>query len=211
MMKIIFFLIFIPLGANATGIPVVDTNQLVNEIRDSAYLLDAVNELVEEIGLAGEEVQYLIMLQKQLEGFATDLRTLQSFNEDVAELGEMRSLKGLILADKIRAFTNYLRKLKRVVATAASLRARPQAMLVTLQLLEQDRQRENERMESRMMAAAEIEKLNEDRNKIKREIARRQQLAHEKDLIFKNGNRSGLKSPMEITQRTKRNKSSRLL
>lgn len=211
MMQLIFLFLLAPVQSHAAGIPVVDTNQLVNEIRDSAYLLDAVNELVEEIGLAGEEVQYMILLQRQLEGFATDLRTLQSFNEDVAELGEMRSMKGLILADRIRAFTNYLRKLKRVVATAASLRARPQAMLVTLQILEQERQRENERMEARMMAAAEVEKLNEDRNKIKREIARREQLAYEKNLIFKSGNRSGLKPPMQVSYRSKKRSHSGLL
>jgi hypothetical protein len=203
-MKSIFFLfiLFCQKGYSG-GFPVVDTNQLVAEIKDSAYLVDSISELVEEVGIAGQEAQYLIALSSQLNGLASDLRTLQSFNEDVADLGNFHSMKGMILADRITSFTNYLRKLKRVIATAASIRARPQAMLVTLQILEQQRQRENDKMEARMMAAAEIDNLNESRNKVKKEIARREQLNNEKQIVFKNYGKDKAFAPLQVKHETK--------
>lgn len=203
-MKSIFLvLIFFCHHGIASGIPVVDTNQLVSEIKDSAYLVDSITELVEEIGIAGQEAQYLMVLQSQLHGLSSDLRTLQSFNEDVSDLGNFHSMKGMILADRITSFTNYLRKLKRVIATASSIRARPQAMLVTLQILEQQRQRENDKMEARMMAASEIDSLNESRNKVKREIARREQLNNEKNIVFKNYGKDKAFAPLQVKHEPK--------
>ena len=205
MKSMILVLIFFYQNGNAGGIPVVDTNQLVSEIRDSAYLVDSISELVEEIGIAGQEAQYLMILQSQLHGLSSDLRTLQSFNEDVSDLGNFHSMKGMILADRITSFTQYLRKLKRVIATAASIRARPQAMLLTLQILEQQRQRENDKMEARMMAANEIETLNESRNKVKKEILRREQLNHEKQIVFKNSGTERAFAPLAIRHERKGN------
>lgn len=203
-MKSVFLaLIFFCHHGVSSGIPVVDTNQLVSEIKDSAYLVDSITELVEEIGIAGQEAQYLMVLQSQLHGLSSDLRTLQSFNEDVSDLGNFHSMKGMILADRITSFTNYLRKLKRVIATASSIRARPQAMLVTLQILEQQRQRENDKMEARMMAASEIDNLNESRNKVKKEIARREQLNNEKQFIFKNYGKDKAFAPLQVKLETK--------
>lgn len=200
---LLFFILLVYKNIFASGFPVVDTNQLVGEIRDSAYLVDSIAGLVEEIGIAGEEAQFLFMLQSQLGGLASDLKTLQSFNEDVADLGNFHSMRGMMLADRIRSFTNYLRKLKRVIATAATISARPQAMLVTLQLLEQERQRENDKMEARMMAAAEMEKINESRLKVRREIARKEQLSAEKQLIFKNYSKDKAFAPLQVKYESK--------
>lgn len=203
-MKTIFLiLVLFCQKSQAGGLPVVDTNQLVAEIKDSAYLFDSISQLVEEVGIAGQEAQYLMALQAQLHGLSSDLRTLQSFNEDVSDLGNFHSMKGMILADRITSFTNYLRKLKRVVLTASTLRARPQAMLVTLQILEQQRQRENDKMEARMMAAAEIDNLNESRNKVKKEIARREQLNNEKQLVFKTYGKEKAFAPLQVKHDSK--------
>lgn len=194
MINLVQFFFFFNLSFGS-GFPVVDTNQLVNELKDSAYLIDSVGELIEEVGIAAEEAQQLAHLQAHLNGLATDLRTLQSFSEDVSDLGQFQSMRGFILADRIRAFTRYLRKLKRVISTAMAIRARPQAMLVTLQLLEQERQRENEKLEAKLMAASEMEKINEVRNKVKHEIARKEQLNHEMNNIY---NVSKSRTPLKV-------------
>lgn len=199
------FSLFFTFTSKAGGIPVVDTNALINEIKDSAYLLDSVGGLIEEIGIASDEAQQLFRLQEYLNGLASDIRTLQSFSDDVTEIGQFQRMKGMILADRIRAFTRHLRKIKRVVATAMSLRARPQAILVTLQLLEEERQRENEKLQAKLMAEAEMEKINEVRNKVKHEIARKEQLQFEMNNIFKSSNAQSVTRPLQVGIKRKNN------
>jgi hypothetical protein len=164
-------------------------------------MIEAVTELLEQIGAAGEQMAYLSRLQKQLEGYEADLRMLQSFGDDMGELGEHRNLKGMILADRIRIFSQYLRRLKRVIATAATMGSRPQAVLVSLQLLEQDQQRENERLEAQLMAAEEMEKLEAQRIKIRTEIARKQQIQYERDLIFKRIGATQEYAPLQVNKK----------
>ncbi len=202
---------FCSIEVKASGFPVVDTNQLISEIKDSAYMVDSIQELMEEIGFVGQEAVYLAELQMQLNAFQLDIDTLRSFNEDVSDVTQSRSMRGMILADRIRRFSQYLRKLKKIIATATTLRARPQAVLVSLQLLEQGRQRENDRTNAQLMAAEEVEKIQLERAKVRDEIMRKQQNEHEKSLIFgKSENNTSFK-PLKIESRKKRSKTSGLI
>ncbi len=196
----IFILCFlvIPSVSQGAGMPVVDTNQMISDLKDNAYMIDAVTEIMEEIGVSADEIKHLSLLEKQLRGMASDLKSLENYSQEVGELGQFRAMKGAVLADRIKNFSRYIKKLKRAVTTAASIGARPQAVLVSLQLLEQDRQRSHEKLEANLLLISEAEKLNEERTKIRREIAYREQTKYEKNLIFNSLGTKPESGPMEI-------------
>lgn len=167
----------------ATGLPVVDTNEVLQQLKDSVYLISTVGDLLGEMNATANDLQALIILKEELSRLGEDLKTYKDLNLEINELSNPQIHKAETIADYISQVTTYIRKLKKFVILAQSTGARPQAISAMFDMLREERERQKEQFDTAMKTYEEQEKIAHFRNQLKIKIETKKALDSEFALV----------------------------
>lgn len=184
--KLLLITLFSTHFVSAAGLPVVDTNSLFRDMNDSIYTLAAVEDLLSEFNVSSNDLASLAQLKDELSKMNDDLRLLKDTYGDLQDISNPHIYKARILADYITQVTRYIRKVKKFLIMAQSMRQRPQAITAIMSLIREQRERDRDQYEAAMKSLEEKEKIAEERSKIRRRIEARQQLDREYSIVTAN-------------------------
>jgi len=174
----------------ATGIPVWDSQELINQLADAAYLVSALEGLLNEANGSATGLSMVSKLSGELEAYQRQVRAYEELSGAFEDASNPVFQKSAVLSDQINSVTNHVRKLKRLIAVTGAL-ARPQALTTTLQMLENERQREKEKFAVAFKAIEEQEKIYKLRKELEARVGFKKSLDSELEDIrsFSNGSR----------------------
>ena len=167
----------------SAGLPVVDTNAMFQDMSDSIYTLSAVEDLLSEFNVSASDMSALIELRGELTRLQEDMYLFKEAYGDLRDLSQPQFYKARILADYITQVTQYIRKVKRFMILAQSMRNRPQALTAVLSMIREQRERDKDQFEAAMRAVEEKERVQAERTKLRRKIEARQTIDREYALI----------------------------
>ena len=187
MKKLCSFLVlyFLPVTIQASGMPIVDVNEITKQISDSLYLISSIENLIKESTGTSVDIQAVASLKNELTQLQRDISIYQAISDGVDDLGSSNFSKSNVFVDQINSIASHIRKLKTIVILAQSLGARPEAVNTSLNMLKDQRQREREKYEIALKALEEREKVAEKRRKITARIRFKRQLQKEVGIINK--------------------------
>jgi|GEM_PF-2372884 len=187
--NIIFTGVIFSLNTLATGLPVVDTTQLLRDSADSVYLLGTIGDFLSELGTNTQELQALGSLSSEITDYQNIIRDYQGLSAQVEDLDHPIFLKTNILSSQISNLTAHVRRIKSILTVSGAL-VRPQAFSAALKMMEIRRKNERDKFELSMRAAEEKEKIYEMKKKLQRKLEFKKQLDREMEIISQSSKNS---------------------
>ena len=112
----------------ASGMPVIDTSELLKQISEGLYLASSIDMLLSEAGADGTDYGAIRSLQSELQMYKGEIENFRALNGAVSDASDFPVERSKVFAKQIQNVTNHIRKVKRVVALATSFAARPAAI-----------------------------------------------------------------------------------
>lgn len=200
--KVFVCLLFFPLSLRASGMPVIDTNELMKQVNDALYLLTSIENLLGEVSGDSGSIQTIISLQQEISRYQRTIRDYEALSGAIEDANYYDSGRSKVLSDQINSVTRHIRKLKSIVTLATTLGARPEAMNASLQVLRDEREREREKFNVAFKAIEERERVRELRLKITKKTRLKRSLMAEMDEINNITQEKSIR-PVGLTQNKK--------
>lgn len=206
-MKVIICLVLLLFNSSslAGGLPVIDTNQILNELKDSVYLISSVEELAQEVLGTDANILAVKSLTDDIYKLQREIEYYEQISNSVDDLSRSSIGKSKVFVDQVRSITRYIRKVKRVLTLITVLKPRPAAVNSTINMLKEQRQREKEKFELAFKALEEREKIERLRARIQKKIMFQEEIKNEMKIM---GARTKMTSVPVPSYLSRKNKSS---